>query len=252
MVLSGDGCLIVGQPFFSYFCDPMKRFCIIAFLILLTGPVWAQRFHPGDAVPEPYLKVFGYERFFTVSPITEDLRKRMEACSYKGLGGVKWDDLRYVKVLHRDSDGNAMVGEMVCNKMISNDLLEIFKALFQAAYPIEKMRLVELYDCDDEASMRDNNTSCFNQRDITIGGKCSKHSFGMAVDINPRYNPYYKIVASGKTIVKPEESVEYLNRDASFPYKIEKGDLCYRLFRQHGFFWGGNWLSGKDYQHFEK
>lgn len=252
MVLSGNGCLISGQPFFSYFCVPMKRFCIIAFLSLLMGSVWAQRFHPGDAVPEPYLKVFGYERFFIVTPISDDLQERMEACSYKGLEDVKWEDLRYLQVLHRDLEGNAMVGEMVCNKTVSADLLEIFKALFQAAYPIEKMRLIELYDGDDEASMRDNNSSCFNQRDITVGGKCSKHSFGLAVDVNPKYNPYYKVKDSGQAIVRPKESVEFLNRNAPFPYKIEKGDLCHRLFKQYGFHWGGDWLSGKDYQHFEK
>ena len=218
----------------------------------MMGTLWAQRFRPGDAVPEPYLKVYGYEFFFSVSPISDDLRIRMEQCSYKKLGGVIWDDLRYLQVLHRDFDGNAMVGELVCNKLIANDLLEIFKALYQAAYPIEKMRLIELYDGDDEASMRDNNTSCFNQRFITAGSGISKHSFGVAIDINPRYNPYLKIRAAGKTVVKPAGSTDYLQRDAQFPYKIAKGDLCYRLFRQHGFRWGGDWISGKDYQHFEK
>ena len=80
----------------------------------------------------------------------------------------------------------------------------------------------------------------------------SKHSYGLAVDINPKYNPYYKLKASGKANIKPESSADYLHRDADFPYKILKGDLCYRLFRQHGFHWGGEWASGKDYQHFEK
>ena len=34
--------------------------------------------------------------------------------------------------------------------------------------------------------------------------------------------------------------------------KIKKGDLCYQLFIEHGFSWGGNWRTTKDYQHFEK
>jgi len=140
----------------------------------------------------------------------------------------------------------------VCASSIADDLMEIFKALYQAKYPIEKMRLIDYYDGDDEASMRDNNSSCFNQRDITAGGRRSKHSFGLAVDINPRYNPYYKVKASGKVLVKPEGSVEFLDRKATFPYKIEKGDLCYRLFKAHGFRWGGEWASSKDYQHFER
>ena len=202
-------------------------------------------------MPEPYLKVFGCERFFSVSGIPDDVKELMEGCTYKTMGGIGWDDLRYLRVLHCDVDGNAIVGEMVCNTAIAEDLLEIFKALYQAKYPIEKMRLVDYYGGDDPASMRDNNTSCFNQRKIPAGGIISKHSYGLAVDINPKYNPYYK-VRDGKTKVKPEESVEYLDRNGDFSYMIKKGDLCYRLFKQHGFQWGGDWLGSKDYQHFEK
>ena len=209
------------------------------------------RYRPGDIVPEPYLKVFGSERFFKVMPINSDIRALMKDCSMKS-ADVAVEDLRYLLILHRDGEGNAIVGEMVCASSIADDLMEIFKALYQAKYPIEKMRLIDYYDGDDEVSMRDNNSSCFNQRDITAGGRRSKHSFGLAVDINPRYNPYYKVKASGKVIVKPEESVEFLDRNASYPYKIEKGDLCYRLFKAHGFRWGGEWASSKDYQHFER
>lgn len=220
--------------------------------LLLSATASAQvRFRPGDIVPEPYLKVFGSERFFKVMPINDDIRALMKDCSMKK-ADIAVEDLRYLLVLHRDGEGNAIVGEMVCASSIADDLMEIFKALYQAKYPIEKMRLVDYYDGDDEASMRDNNSSCFNQRDITAGGRCSKHSFGLAVDINPRYNPYYKVKASGKVTVKPEESVEFLDRNATFPYKIEKGDLCYCLFKAHGFRWGGEWASSKDYQHFER
>ena len=229
------------------------RFSIGILFLLVVATAWAQgRYHPGDVVPKPYLKVFGHERFFSVSPLTEAQKGMMDGGSFKSVQGLSWDDLRYLQVLHCDADGNAIVGEMVCNAAIANDLLEIFKALYLAAYPIEKMRLVEMYASDDEASMRDNNTSCFNQRASTAGGKVSKHSFGLAVDINPRYNPYYKVKASGKVVVKPEGSEEYLNREADSPYLIRKGDLCHHLFKQHGFTWGGDWASGKDYQHFEK
>jgi hypothetical protein len=33
--------------------------------------------------------------------------------------------------------------------------------------------------------------------------------------------------------------------------KIEKDDLCYKLFTEKGFEWGGDWSDRKDYQHFE-
>ena len=172
---------------------------IVCLLLSLTASAQG-RYRPGDIVPEPYLKVFGSERFFKVMPINDDIRALMKDCSMKK-ADVAVEDLRYLLVLHRDGEGNAIVGEMVCSSSIADDLMEIFKALYQAKYPIEKMRLIDYYDSDDESSMRDNNSSCFNQRDITAGGRRSKHSFGLAVDINPRYNPYYKVKASGKVSV---------------------------------------------------
>lgn len=220
-------------------------------LLSLAPLIWAQgNYRPGDVVPRPYLKVYGYERFFSISPISEPLKVLMEGRSMHQKGHVSWDNLRYLRVLHCDADGNSVVGELVCAAAISSDLLEIFKVLYEAGYPIEKMRLVDYYDGDDEASMRDNNTSCFNQRSITAGGRVSKHSYGLAVDINPKYNPYYKV--RGKVLLRPEGSEEYLDRKVATPYMIRKGDLCYRLFKKHGFYWGGDWLGSKDYQHFER
>ena len=73
---------------------------------------------------------------------------------------------------------------------------------------------------------------------------------GFAVDINPLYNPYTKVVA-GKRIIEPVNGEPYLDRAADFSYKIQKDDLCYKLFKEHGFEWGGDWKKSKDYQHFE-
>ena len=231
----------------------MKHKIHIAILFLLLCELaWCQTtYRPGDVVPEPYLKVYGCEAFFSCSALTDEQKTLMDGCSYKQDGVVGWEQLRYLCVLHRDAEGNAIVGEMVCSALISNDLLEIFKALYLASYPIESMRLVDYFGGDDESSMRENNTSCFNQRAVTAGGRLSKHSFGLAVDINPKYNPYHR-ERNGKSVVRPEGSADYLDREEDFPYKITKGDLCYRLFRQHGFQWGGDWGSGKDYQHFER
>lgn len=35
-----------------------------------------------------------------------------------------------------------------------------------------------------------NNTSCFNARKVAKTDSWSKHAYGMAIDINPLYNPY--------------------------------------------------------------
>jgi hypothetical protein len=188
---------------------------------------------------------------FTSSPIDSIVFARMKGKSYKDDCTIPLSELRYLRVLHYDFEGNVCQGELVCNKSISNDLLEIFDALFKARYPIERMVLIDDFDADDERSMTANNTSCFNFRTVAGTNKLSAHSRGMAIDINPLFNPYVK-QSRGKTIVSPAAARPYVNRAKSFHYKIDRQDLCYRLFIAHGFQWGGAWRSCKDYQHFEK
>ena len=136
--------------------------------------------------------------------------------------------------------------------MIANDLKEIFQELYRNKYPIERMRLIDDYDADDERSMQDNNTSCFNFRAIAGSKKLSKHSRGLAIDINPLYNPCVKRRADGTLSVQPATARQYANRNKKWRYKIDKDDLCHQLFTKHGFKWGGSWRSVKDYQHFER
>ncbi|MBQ7268740.1 MAG: M15 family metallopeptidase [Bacteroidales bacterium] len=176
----------------------------------------------------------------------------MQGKSFKSNCTVPRSDLRYLRVLHKDAEGRSIVGEMVVNRSIAGDVLEILRKLYDAGYPIERMRLIDIYDADDETSMRANNSSSFNFRFISHTTKVSKHGAGLAVDINTLYNPYHKILADGTEIVEPDTGRPYLDRSASFPYKIEPDDLCCRLFKEHGFEWGGDWKSCKDYQHFEK
>ena len=99
--------------------------------------------------------------------------------------------------------------------------------------------------------MEDNNTSCFNYRVVSGKTTLSNHSYGLAIDINPFYNPYVR-TKDGETLVSPEHAGAYADRSADFPYKIDEDDLCFQVFTNHGFTWGGNWKSVKDYQHFEK
>jgi len=190
------------------------------------------------------------EAFYAI-PIPDEIFAKMQGKSYKDDCTIPRDDLRYIHVLHKNIEGETLEGEMVCSKLIAEDLLEIFRELYEQSYPIEKMRLIDEYDANDELSMTDNNSSCFNYRTISHTNKISKHGLGVAVDINTLYNPYTKVV-DGERIIEPAAGAPYLDRDAEFPYKIERGDLCYNLFIAHGFEWGGDWPDRKDYQHFEK
>ena len=188
---------------------------------------------------------------FYAIPIPDEIFAKMQGKSYKDDCTIPRDDLRYIHVLHKNIEGETLEGEIVCSKLIAEDLLEIFRELYEQSYPIEKMRLIDEYDANDELSMTDNNSSCFNYRTISHTNKISKHGLGVAVDINTLYNPYTKVV-DGERIIEPAAGAPYLDRDADFPYKIERGDLCYNLFISHGFEWGGDWPDRKDYQHFEK
>ena len=190
------------------------------------------------------------EQFF-ISEFPDDIFEKMQGKSYKADCTLPRENLRYIHVLHVGFDNQVHEGELVVNKDIADDVLEIFKELYESGYQIEKVRLVDEYDADDEASMSDNNSSAFNFRFISHTTKISKHGMGMAVDINTLYNPYVKTV-DGEQSIEPANAADYVDRSKDFLHKIDHDDLCYKLFMEHGFEWGGDWKHSKDYQHFEK
>ena len=187
---------------------------------------------------------------FYAEEISDEVFARMDGKSFSADCTLSRDELRYLHLLYKDIDGNTHEGEMVCNVAIADKLIDIFRQLYEASYPIESMRLVDDYDADDDASMAANNTSCFNFRFVTGTKKISKHGYGMAVDLNPRYNPYI-YTRDGVQHIEPENGAQYADRSNDFDYKIDKDDLAWKLFTQAGFTWGGSWKNSKDYQHFQ-
>ncbi|MCR4824385.1 MAG: M15 family metallopeptidase [Bacteroidales bacterium] len=185
---------------------------------------------------------------FTIQAIPPEVEARMRGRSYPDHATVPLSELRYLRLSYYDFDGGRQTGELVCNVAIAQDLCEIFEALYQAGYPICSIRLVDDFDGSDDASMLADNTSCFNFRTVPGQKKLSNHARGLAIDVNPLENPY--IDRNGR--VSPEGAEPYVDRTRDFPHKIDREDLCYRLFVEHGFRWGGAWRSVKDYQHFEK
>lgn len=187
---------------------------------------------------------------FYTSDIPDKIWKNMQGKSYPKDCTIEKNDLRYVHVLYVDFGGRTCEGELIVNKVIAQDIVEIFWELYQAEYPIERIALIDEYDGDDEQSMEDNNTSAFNYRVIAGTDIISQHGKGLAIDINPFYNPQVKTTEDG-VMVMPEDAVAYVDRTQEFQYKIDHDDLCYKLFTEHGFTWGGDWNTTKDYQHFE-
>ncbi len=205
----------------------------------------------GVKISETDVKDFGFEKCFSFSKIPDTVFSRMKGKSFPENCTVKREDLRYLKVLHYNLKGEILTGEMVCNEKIATDLIQIFAELFQKKYPIEKIRLIDEYNADDEQSMTDNNSSCFCFRTVAGSNDLSLHALGMAVDINTLYNPYIRIKNS-KKIIQPLNAETYCDRSKKFDYKIESEDDCCKAFKKHGFLWGGDWKAYKDYQHFYK
>ena len=198
-----------------------------------------------------------YTKSFYYEPLSDNLKRYITGVSFPSVSdeeelAITYDELRYLHILHYDVDGNLTEGELICNEYIAQDLVEIFYELYRNEYQLEKVHLIDEYDADDTASMEDNNTSCFNYRMVEGSTSLSKHALGLAIDINPRYNPYITYTEDGSEQISPVSASAYADRTVNFPYKIDENDLCYKLFTEHGFTWGGNWNSCKDYQHFQK
>lgn len=223
--------------------------CLSLDSVAQTNIIWKA----GDTIAAKTVKTIAIDKLFSSQEIDNKIFNRIRNKSFKSGCTTPRQDLRYLKIAHINKNGKVQMGELICHKTIANDLIEIFKQLYLAKYPIERMVLIDEYDADDEASMSANNTSCFNFRKINGSTKLSKHCLGMAVDINPRYNP---CVHSKTGLVEPANGKAYAhNRDkhkAGVIKLIDHQDLCYKLFKAHGFTWGGDWKTVKDYQHFEK
>ena len=179
--------------------------------------------------------------------ISQELRDEMLGKSMVENSEVTFDDLRLINVQHYGFDGEIHDGEIVVNTLVAGEVSEIFKELYDAKYPIEKISRIDEYDAKDLASMEANNTSAFCFRYIEGTNTVSNHGYGFAIDINPKYNPQ---VTNGK--VYPESSREYSDRSRDDVGMIHPNDACYNAFISRGWTWGGDWKSTKDYQHFEK
>ena len=97
-----------------------------------------------------------------------------------------------VKISFINIEGKTEMGELIVHQDLAEEVVDIFRDIYECRFPIVKMNPIDLYDCNDDKSMEDNNTSCFNYRTISGSRKLSDHSFGKAIDINPLFNPFVK------------------------------------------------------------
>jgi hypothetical protein len=159
---------------------------------------------------------------------------------------VALDDLRAVTVSFWDFGGKVQTGTLVVHAFWAPSIVSVFSQLFDARYPIERMVPIEAYGGDDDKSVLANNTSAFNCRPVAGTSRLSRHSYGLALDINPLQNPY---VRSDGTVMDPAAK-KYIDRRKNEPGMIHAGDGVVTAFSSIGWKWGGNFKRTKDYQHF--
>ncbi|MGK2948034.1 MAG: M15 family metallopeptidase, partial [Acidimicrobiales bacterium] len=155
------------------------------------------------------------------------------------------EQLRRLVVSHWGYDGRVHQGRIVVAASHADRIVAVFRDIYAARFPIERMVPIDAYGGDDQASMRHNNTSGFNCRYVAGTTRLSQHGLGLAIDVNPLMNPYVK----GGT-VDPPEGAPYADRSRTDQGMIKAGDAVVTAFARQGWPWGGNWASGQDYQHF--
>jgi len=155
--------------------------------------------------------------------------------------------LRVVSVNHHDFDGNVQRGVLVVNADVAEATARIFTTLFEAGFPIRKMRPMEEYDGDDDVAMADDDTSAFNCRkpaQANAPPTLSPHANGRAIDVNPFENPWKDprcdCWSPARTFaVKPRGGVGV----------IIKGGLVWTTFTDEGWIWQD--IKTPDYMHFD-
>lgn len=161
-------------------------------------------------------------------------------------------DLKLLTIKHLGYDGKDKQGVLLVHKSVASNVEKIFEELYEIKYPIYQMKLVSKYNNNDWESIEANNTSAYNCRKVEGTIRWSNHSYGKAIDINPIENPYI----SKKGYISHKESLKYkkrVHKEDTLQDRavLLKDDEAVKIFKKHGWSWGGDWITIKDYQHFE-
>jgi hypothetical protein len=182
---------------------------------------------------------------FTVSTLDDATKKAMTGPVWRKGCPIRLEDLRAIDLTYWGFDGQVHSGRLVVHVFWAPSIGKAFGELFAAKFPIERMEPIEAYGGSDDRSVIANNTSAFNCRNVAGTKRWSRHAYGLAIDINPKQNPF---VAANGTVMDPAAR-RYIDRSLNEPGMIKKGDVVVRAFTEMGWIWGGNWKRSKDYQH---
>jgi len=155
--------------------------------------------------------------------------------------------LREIQMTFWGFDHRAHTGRMVVNAAVVTDVVRVFRALYQARFPLREMVPEDAYHGNDNRAAAADDTSGFNCRYAVAPGapRWSVHAYGEAIDVNDVQNPYI----DGRTVIPPAGRA-YLERTDVRPGMAVPGGALVRAFAAVGWYWGGRWTATPDYQHF--
>lgn len=154
-------------------------------------------------------------------------------------------DLAWIRMTYWGFDKARHSGELLVNGSVAGDVVDVFRHLYRARFPIESVGIVRRADLHAPPTGDGNVTGSFACRPIRGGTAYSEHAYGLAVDLNPFQNPY-----RNGDVALPELASAYLDRAWVRPGMIMPGGPAVRAFASIGWEWGGDWSRLKDYQHF--
>lgn len=207
--------------------------------ILPTPPeLRDRRLATTDVLPPPLDDTFAS----AVTPVPESVAARS---TWDPDCPVGLDDLRYVTVSFWGFDDRPHTGELLLDAGVAEEVVEVFRRLYRARFPIEEMRVTRAEELDAHPTGDGNNTGSFVCRPSRGTTSWSEHALGRAVDVNPFHNPYVK-----GEVVLPELASAYTDRSFERPGMILAGGVVTDAFADIGWGWGGNWSSSTDTMHF--
>jgi D-alanyl-D-alanine carboxypeptidase len=188
-----------------------------------------------------------------VVPLPAAMQAEMRGTTWRPGCPVPLADLRLLALSYWGFDARPHVGPLVVNASVADDIVWVFRRLFESRFPIHNLRLArEFNPSQDDHDTPADPSAAFNCRPVvTPSGPSattfSQHAYGLAVDINPIENPF---VLDG--YVRNRYSRPYRDRTRQAPGMVHEGDVVVRSFAAIGWGWGGNWSNGQDYMHFSQ
>ena len=183
-----------------------------------------------------------------VEPVPADVLARS---TWKPGCPVAADELAWVRLTFWGFDDARHTGELLVNAGAADDLVSVFRTLYDARFPLEELRITRLDELDAPPTGDGNGTGVFACRPTVGQTTFSQHAYGLAIDANPFQNPYVKGDGPDR-LVLPELSTAYLDRGDVRAGMVEPDDVVVSAFAEIGWEWGGDWSSLKDYQHFSE